>query len=180
MDRGDVCNVTSISMPAHTGTHLDAPLHFVRDAEPIDRMPLDAGIGEARVISIANPEVVTREELEQYRPARGERLLLKTANSDRCWKRRCFLKEFVHLNAGAAAYLVDCAIQLVGIDYLSIGAYEGDGVETHRILLGAGIWALEGLNLSEIEPGRYELICLPLKLIGADGAPARALLRPLQ
>jgi arylformamidase len=180
MSRGDVCNVTAIDMPAHTGTHMDAPLHFVAGGAPIDTMPLDATVGEARLIAIENEEVITPAELAAHHIQRGERLLFKTVNSDRCWQRECFLKHFVHLSADASRYLVNCGVRTVGVDYLSIGAYQGDGVETHQILLGGGVWAIEGLDLAGVPPGRYELICLPLKLVGADGAPARAIVRPLQ
>src|SRR3954454_8999457 len=114
MDAGEVCNVTAISMAAHTGTHIDAPLHFIATGDSVDHMPLDVAVGEARVITIDDPEVVTREELERHEPHRGERLLLKTANSDRCWRRNCFLKKFVHLNVDAARYLAKRGIRLVG------------------------------------------------------------------
>lgn len=180
INEGDVCNVTAIDMTAHTGTHIDAPLHFIRDGMSVDRMPFGATVGEARVVAIADPNVITRAELREHSPQPGERLLLKTANSPRVWVRGCFLKHFVHLDADAARYLAECQVRTIGVDYLSVGAYQGDGVETHTILLSAGIWAIEGLNLSVVGPGRYELVCLPLKLIGADGAPARAILRPLQ
>lgn len=178
--KGAPCNVTAIDMSAHTGTHMDAPLHFIDGAASIDRMPLDATVGEARVIEILDQHVITRDELSGHRLEKGERLLFKTRNSGRCWSRDCFIKDFIHINAAAASYLVDCGVRTVGVDYLSIGAYQGDGVETHRILLGAGVWAIEGLNLASVSPGRYELVCLPLKLLGADGAPARAIVRPLQ
>jgi arylformamidase len=178
LDRGDACNLRTISMSAHTGTHMDAPLHFVSGGESIDQMPLDAAVGPARVIAIANEALVTAGELEAHRPRPGERLLLKTANGARCWQNgRCFLKKFVHLNAEAACFLVNSGIRTLGVDYLSVGAYGGDGAETHRILLEAGIWIVEGLDLSRVEPGEYEFVCLPLKIAGGDGAPARAILR---
>ena len=89
------------------------------------------------------------------------------------------MKNFVAIEADAARYLADCGVRTVGVDYLSIGAYKGDGVETHQILLGAGVWVIEGLDLSAVEPGDYELVCLPLRIEGGDGAPARAALRRL-
>jgi arylformamidase len=181
MGRGDVCNLRTLSMSAHAGTHIDAPLHFVTDGKPIDAMPGDATIGPARVIEIADPNAITRDELERHVPAAGERLLCKTRNS-KGWQRRCrmFVKDFVAVRPEAARYLVDCGIRSLGVDYLSVGAYGGgEGVETHRALLGAGIWVVEGLDLSAVDPGSYQLVCLPLRIEGGEGAPARAMLRRL-
>lgn len=175
---GDTANVRTLSMSAHTGTHMDAPLHFVDRGESIDRMPLDATVGPARVIAIRDEKAITREELQPYDPQPGERLLFRTANSRRSWHTcRYFLKHFVHLSADAARFLADCRVRTIGVDYLSIGAYQGDGIETHQIVLSAGIWAIEGLDLSQVEPGDYDLVCLPLKIEDGDGAPARAILR---
>lgn len=179
MDAGDVCNARVLHMSAHTGTHMDAPLHFVRDGMSIDQMPLDATVGVARVIAIQDPDTIGRRELELFDIRKGERLLFKTSNSAHCWKCRYFLKEFVHVNAEGARYLVDRGVSAIGVDYLSVGAYKADGVETHQILLGAGVWIVEGLDLSAVAPGTYELLCLPLKIAGGDGAPARAFLRSL-
>jgi arylformamidase len=179
MHGGEACNLRTISMSAHTGTHMDAPLHFVADGQPIDAMPGEATIGPARVIAIEAAQAITRAELERHAPAAGERLLCKTRNS-RIWQGRCrmFMKDFVAVQPEAAKYLVERGIQTLGVDYLSVGSYGGDeGVETHRILLGAGVWVIEGLDLSAVEPGNYELICLPLRIEGGEGAPARAMLR---
>lgn len=175
---GDVCNLRTLSMSAHSGTHMDAPLHFLAGGAAIDTMPFDATVGHARVVGIQSESAITRDELEACRPQPGERLLFKTGNS-RWWKNRCrlFMKNFVAVDADAARYLVDCGVRTVGVDYLSVGAYKGDGVETHRVLLGAGVWVIEGLDLSSVEPGLYDLVCLPLRIEGGDGAPARAALR---
>jgi arylformamidase len=110
---------------------------------------------------------------------RGERILLRTLNSDRCWQIDTFVEDFVSISQPAAEYLAECGIQTLGIDYLSVGGYLDDGAMIHRTLLEAGIWIIEGLDLSAVEPGRYELICLPVKLHDSDGAPARAIVRPL-
>ena len=107
----------------------------------------------------------------------GECLLFKTLNSTRCWKTDTFVEDFVYLSQEAARYLASVGVQTVGINYLSVGGFAKDGLETHLALLGAGIWIIEGLDLSLIEPGTYELICLPLKIADSDGAPARAILR---
>ena len=179
MDRGDVANVRRLSMSAHTGTHMDAPLHFIGDGASIDAMPLDAAVGPARVIEIDSPDVIGPQELDRHDIRAGERILLRTGNSERCWRTRCFLKQFVHIGPDGAEYLASRQVRLVGIDYLSVGAYGDGGVETHRALLSAGIWIIEGLDLSATSAGNYELICLPLKISGGDGAPARAVVRRL-
>lgn len=177
MDRGDAANVSVISMGSHTGTHMDAPIHFVRGGEGIDMLPLDATIGPARVIAIGDAVAITRAELEPHNIQRGERILFKTRNSNRVWNTDGFVEDFVYISAEAAQYLAERGARTVGVDYLSVGGYTKDGPETHHALLGAGIWIIEGLNLAAIEPGAYELICLPLKIVGGDGAPARAIVR---
>ena len=177
VERGDVATVSRISMGSHTGTHMDAPLHFVRGGDGLDRMPLDATVGPARVIGIEDPVSVKREELEPYGIGRGERVLFKTRNSARRWWAEDFMEDFVYVSEGAALYLAEIGVRTVGVDYLSVGGFFEDGVETHQALLGAEIWVIEGLNLSEVEPGEHELICLPLKVEDGDGAPARAILR---
>ncbi|MBM3762986.1 MAG: cyclase family protein [Acidobacteria bacterium] len=178
MDRGDMCNVTKLHMSAHTGTHMDAPRHFVNTGAGIDQTPPDALIGPARVVEIADRVAIRRAELEALKPKAGERLLFKTRNSTEAWACGAdFDKDFVYIADEAAQYLVECGVRTVGVDYLSIGGFYHDTVETHVTILGAGIAVIEGLDLSEVEPGEYELICLPLKIAGADGAPARAVLR---
>jgi len=175
---GDACNLSEIRGSAHTGTHMDSPLHFIEGGTSIDAMPLDATIGRARVIEIQDPHLIRIEELKPYHPGPGERLIFKTANS-RLWKIPEFQSDFVHIPPDTARYLAEAGIRTIGIDYLSVGHGEGGGAETHRILLKADIWIIEGLHLEQVTPGDYELVCLPLRIIGADGAPARAVLRRL-
>jgi arylformamidase len=115
--------------------------------------------------------------LKGFKFSRGQRVLLKTRNSADDWSKKPFNKDFVSIRADAAQFLVEQGVMTVGVDYLSIGGYERDGVQTHQIMLGAGIWVIEGLNLSEVKPGYYNLICLPLKIAGADGAPCRVVIR---
>ncbi|MHC9541324.1 MAG: cyclase family protein [Vulcanimicrobiota bacterium] len=177
IERGDPCTVSLLSLGAHTGTHMDAPAHFVRGGIGIDSMPLDAAMGAARVIAIKDVESIRPEELERHRIRRGERILFKTLNSKRCWDTDLFIEDFVYISASAARYLADRHVRLVGVDYLSVGGFRADGVETHQALLNAGIWLIEGLNLKKVRPGRVQLISLPLKIAGADGAPARVLVR---
>lgn len=180
MDRGDTCNVSLLSLGAHTGTHMDAPIHFIPGGSGIDAAPITATIGLARVIEIADPESIKVEHLEPHRIRPGERILLKTRNSSRCWQSDAFVEDFVYISHEAARYLAAQQVQTVGVDYLSVGGFYRDGVETHHALLSAGIWIIEGLDLAEVAPGAYELICLPLKIVGGDGAPARAVLRALE
>lgn len=179
IEHGDEVNLTQLSMSAHTGTHMDAPLHYLPGADSMDALPFTATIGHARVVAVETPGPIAWHILESADIQAGERLLLKTRNSDRLWPGREFDPRFTALSLEAARWLATLQIRLLGIDYLSVGPYHGEGAEVHRALLGAGIWILEGLNLMAVEPGQYELICLPLRLAGADGAPARALLRPL-
>jgi arylformamidase len=176
---GASCNLSQISTTVHIGTHIDAPLHYLEGGATIETMPISASVGRARVIEIRNPKVITSAELEVHHLKQGERILFKTANSSRCWKTEEFQKKYVFIDPDAASHLANCGVQTVGVDYLSVGAFESGGPETHRILLKAGIWIIEGLQLEHVEPGEYELVCLPLKIIGADGAPARAVLRKL-
>jgi arylformamidase len=177
MRKGDVCNVTVLSLSSHTGTHMDAPKHFIRGGETLDKMPLDATIGPCRVIEITDKESIKPAELQPHRIRAGERILFKTRNSKRSWKSDNFDKDFVFVSKEAAAYLAERRIMTIGIDYLSVGGFKKDGVETHQALLGAGIWIIEGLSLAKITPGEYDLCCLPIKVLGREGAPARALLR---
>jgi arylformamidase len=177
IERGDVANVSKLSMGAHTGTHMDAPLHFFRTGRGLDTMPLTATIGRARVIEIRDPESIKPEELHPHRIQRGERVLFKTRNSARCWQTDDFVEDFVYISQEAARYLAAKQVQTIGVDYLSVGGFFKDGVETHHALLEAGIWIIEGLNLANVAPAIYELVCLPLKIQGSDGAPSRAILR---
>jgi len=177
MGRGDICNVSTLSMSSHTGTHMDGPFHFLPEGKGLQEMPFHAAIGQARVIEIRDPESIKPGELRPHNIRQGERLLFKTLNSSRCWKTDTFVEDFVYLSQEAARYLASVGVLTVGIDYLSVGGYTKDGVETHRALLEADIWIIEGLDLSQVPPGTYELICLPLRIDGSDGAPARAILR---
>jgi arylformamidase len=176
-EKGDAATVSRMTLGVHTGTHMDAPLHFIRNARTIDQMPLDATIGTARVIPILDKESIKREELAGHAISAGERILFRTANSEHLWDSDRFDEDFVFISQDAAKYLAECGVRTVGVDYLSVGGFKQDGPETHEALLGAGIWIIEGLNLEKIEPGEYELVCLPLKLIGSEGSPARAILR---
>lgn len=176
--RGVECNLTALSMCVHAGTHMDAPLHYLAKGASIDAMPIEATVGRARVIEIDHPEAIEPRELRRHRIRKGERLLFRTRNSRRHWtETNQFFGDYVHIAPDGARFLADRGVRTVGIDYLSVGSPGPDGADTHRILLRAGIWIIEGLDLSRAAAGSYELVCLPLKIPGADGAPARALLR---
>jgi arylformamidase len=169
LEAGDPANLTRLDLGSHTGTHVDAPLHFLPGGVGVDRLPLDALIGPALVLDLTHVEDdVSAADLDF--PAGAERLLLKTPNS-RLWARDEFESEHVTLAPDAARLLVERGVRLVGVDYLSVGS-----PETHRILLAAGVVPLEGLDLREVEPGEYRLVALPLRLEGVDGAPARVVL----
>ena len=179
LGRGDPCNVSHLAMGVHSGTHMDGPVHFIHEAPGLDEMPLTATMGEARVIEIEHPREITAGELAQHRLQAGERILFRTLNSTRCWRAASFVEDFVYISEPAARHLAQAGVRTVGVDYLSVGGYRADGALIHRILLEAGIWIIEGLDLSPVTGGRYEMICLPVKLHGSDGAPARAILRPI-
>jgi arylformamidase len=174
IDGGDGANVSRLTMGVHTGTHIDGSLHFYDDGNGVDALPLDAMLGRCHVVEIDDPgEAIDRAALEAAAiPVGAERVILRTPNS-RLWDRDEFTHDFVRLDGDGAAFVLDRGIRLIGIDYLSIGDHDA-----HLTLLGNGVVALEGLDLRAVEPGSYELVCLPLRIAGADGAPARALLRP--
>jgi arylformamidase len=167
-----------LAMHPHTGTHIDAPLHYIAGGLAIDSMPFDITVGPARVVHVDQP-AIDAAVVADAKPAAGERLLFRTSNSERCWSGACFRKQFVAVTPDGARLLAETGVRMVGVDYLSVGPYGAAGDETHRTLLGAGVWVLEGLNLARVAAGTYELLCLPLRIQGGDGAPARALLRTL-
>jgi arylformamidase len=177
LQRGDRETLSQLSLSVHTGTHVDAPIHFIRNAAGVDRLPIDALIGAARVIDVPDAEEVTSGHLMSQEIAPGERILLRTRNSQLCWNSDEFVADYSYLSVAAAELLAQKRVRLIGIDYLSIGRGETNP-DVHRILLGAGIVILEGLDLSQVSAGRHDLICLPLRLVDRDGAPARALVRP--
>lgn len=174
--RGDPANVSILSLGSHTGTHLDAPAHFLDGAATLDQLPLDVLIGPALVAEVPADRPIGRRALERLGLNRHRRLLLKTRNSA-LWARGRFTRDYVSLALDGARYLVEQGIQLVGIDSLSIEAFHAPGYPVHRHLLGAGVVILEGLNLAGVQPGVYELLCLPLPVKDVDGAPCRAILR---
>ena len=174
---GANANVSSLSCGVHVGTHVDAPHHFLDGAATVESMPLDVLLGRAYVADLRRAHVVDGQALAHARiPPRTTRLLLRTRNSE-IWKRRerAFQTDFVGVDASGAEWLVAHHIRLVAVDYLSVAPF-GNSRPTHQILLAAGVVILEGVDLSRVPPGAYHLSCLPMKLVGSDGAPARAVL----
>jgi len=177
MDAGEVANVSQLETDVHIGTHVDAPWHFVSGGKTVEQLSLEVLIGTAVVAHLPQINAVTPEDLEALAlPPNTQRLLLRTRNSQ-LWANKVseFQTDFVALTADAAQWVVNQGIQLIGVDYLSVQRYY-DSPLTHEILLGAGVVIVEGLNLTDVTPGLYDLVCLPLKLVGSDGAPARAVL----
>lgn len=173
---GDSANVSALSLGSHTGTHVDAPHHFLDGESTVEAMSLEALVGPAQVLEYTASRHVTAADLAAAPiPADAKRLLLKTANS-RFWDDDKFHTDFVGLTGDAARWLVDRAFVLVGIDYLSIEQFRSPSHEVHKTLLGAGVIIVEGLDLRNVPPGAYTIACAPLKVVGADGAPARVFL----
>lgn len=178
IEDGAMANVSRLDMGVHTGTHIDAPIHFVPGGMAIDAIPLDVLIGSACVIEIPDSvATITKAVLEKIEvPIQCKRILFKTPNSQ-IWARgdQNFHKDFVALSEDAADFLVSRGVQLVGIDYLSIAPYNQPR-PTHEAFLKAKVIVIEGLDFSKVGPGVYQLFCLPIKLGGSDGAPARVVL----
>jgi arylformamidase len=178
ISQGAGANVSRLDFGSHTGTHVDAPKHFFDDGVGVDALPLDVLMGPARLIAFADAVTCVGEaELAPHDLDGVTRLLIRTRNS--AWLTRNdeeFHQDYTYLAPDGAAYLADLGVQLVGVDYLSIEQFHSGHHRTHRILLERGIVILEGLMLTEPPPGDYELRCLPLRLAGLDGAPARAVL----
>ena len=178
MNNGAQANVSRLSAGVHTGTHVDAPHHFMNDGRTVDKLPLDILTGLCYVHQLPDAiEAITAEVLDDISLlVRVNRILFRTSNSH-FWSRgeKQFQEDFVAITEDGANWLVERSVQLVGVDYLSVAPYS-DSVPTHRALLRAGVVVVEGLDLSAVPSGFYELYCLPLKLLGSDGAPARAIL----
>lgn len=172
---GDLANVSRLLIGSHTGTHVDAPCHFIDDGKTVDEISLEILIGPARVVELTNTNEISREALISAGLEGQERVLFKTSNS-RLWRENGFQKEFVHITGAAAEYLVEIDVKLVGIDYLSADRFGADDPIAHNTLLGAGVVIVEGLDISKVKQGDYDLICLPLLVRDGDGAPCRVVL----
>lgn len=176
ISRGAGANVSSVALGSHTGTHVDAAKHFFDDGQTVDRIPLDRFIGPAILIAFGDDVMsIGAADLERHEIGSHTRVLLKTRNSS-LLRRPEFVKDYTYLAPDGAEYLVRRGVELVGIDYYSIEQFKSGHHRTHLTLLEKSVVIVEGLDLSEPPPGEYELICLPLRLAGLDGAPARAVL----
>lgn len=173
-------SMTQMTINTHHGTHIDSPRHFFADGTTIDEMPLDAIIGPVRVIQIMDTEAIKTEELKLHDIQAGERILFKTVNSTYYQQSR-FVEDFVCISDDAALFLSEKKISVVGIDYLAVGSFKNRDslINVHKTLLGSGIWIIEALDLSAVSPGRYEIICLPIRIRHGDAGQARAIIRPL-
>src|SRR5687767_8211807 len=179
MRKGDALTLSMFSLGAHSGTHIDAPMHFIRDGASIDRVPLAPLIGPARVIDIPdNVQAIDAAELNRHQWRGAQRVLFRTRSSLRGWMQSpTFRRDFAYVAPDAAQLLADAGVQLVGIDYISAEQFGAPAPRAHRILLGKGIPIVEGLALAGVRAGEYDLIVLPMKVAGHEGAPARAVMR---
>jgi len=174
--RGDSSNVSMLHLSAHAGTHVDAPRHFFDDGPGAESLALEMLCGRARVIELTTRKAIVPDDLSGIDLHEDVRVLIKTHNS-RLWGSPEFRADFVGISDAAARYLVERGVKVVGVDYLSVEPYKTPGAPAHHALLGAGTVVIEGLNLRDVEPGIYEMFCLPLRVVGGDGAPARVVLR---
>ena len=173
---GDSSNVSSLHLSAHAGTHVDAPRHFFDSGLGVEALPLEMLFGRARVIEVTSRKGIGANELSGADLSKDVRLLIKTHNS-RLWGSPEFHRDYVGMTESGAKHLIEHGIKVVGVDYLSVEEFKKPGAPAHHVLLGSGTIVIEGLNLRDVEPGVYEMFCLPLCVVGADGAPARVVLR---
>jgi arylformamidase len=174
---GDSSNVSRMVMGTHTATHVDAPLHFFPDGADTDGLSLDLLMGRVRVVDIPRRGGISADDLAAAGLREDLRVLFRTPNSALWNGRGAFKADYTHLTENAAKYLVEQGVKVVGVDYLSVEEFKKPGAPAHRALLSQGVVIIEGLNLSDAEPGMYEWYCLPLRIAGADGAPARVVLK---
>jgi arylformamidase len=181
MRKGDPLTLSTYTLGAHSGTHIDAPMHFVTNGASIDQVPLDRLIGRARVIEIPdNVQAIDAAELGRHDWRGAPRILFRTRSSSGGWMASpTFHRDFAYIAPDAAQLMADAGVQLVGIDYLSAEQFGAPTARSHQILLGKGIAIVEGLSLQAVRAGDYDLIVLPLKIAGHEAAPARAVLRPV-
>ena len=178
-ENGNNVNVTKLTCDVHTGTHIETSLHFIPGGSSVTQIPLDTLIGDAYVAYLPMLDVITPSDMEEINIPEGvDKLLLRTKNSE-LWNdgKGVFMDDYSALSPEAAQWVVERNIKLLGVDYLSVDLYKESTFKNHLTLLKGGVVILEGLNLSSVMPGIYELMCLPIKLVGAEGAPARAVLR---
>jgi arylformamidase len=182
VDLGAKVTMSMLEIISHTGTHIDAPRHFIPGGSTISDMALDATVGPARVIEIKDPQTVKMQELKKHNIKKGDRILCKTRNSPLVYESPKFIEDYVYLDIDAASYLAEKRVNLFGLDCITIGNIKDEEsvIKTHTILLEAGIYILEDCALGGVPAGEYELLCLPLLMYHGDAGPCRAILRPLK
>ena len=178
-EKGDRSHVSRLSMGSHTGTHVDAPRHYLPEGNGVEQVPPDHLIGPCRVMDCRGRSFISQRDIAELDLGSEKRVLFRTDNSDRIARNEFFI-DFVFLEDSAATCLVDQGVVLVGVDGFSVDSYHAPTPAAHLAFLRAGVTILEGLLLAGVEAGRYELVCLPLRLEGGDGAPARALLASME
>lgn len=181
MRKGDGFTLSKLSLGAHSGTHVDAPMHFIRDGDPVDKLDLASLIGLARVIDIPDSvQSIDSAELDRHTWRGAERVVFRTRSSVRGWmKSATFHRDFAYIAPDAAQLLASAGVKLVGIDYISAERFGAPAPLTHRILLGKNIPIVEGMALEGVPPGDYDLVVLPMNVAGHEGAPARAIMRKI-
>jgi len=179
VNKGDPVTMARLELSSHDGTHIDAPLHFIPGGSTIDKMPVEATNGPCRVIEIKDDKDVTVKELEPYKIKAGERILFKTKNSPHVYDVKVFNGQYVALLPETADYLVEKKILMVGLDYLTVAHTDppGDINKVHRAFLSHGIYILEAINLDGVPAGKYELMCLTLRIENGDAGPCRVILK---
>jgi len=173
---GDSSNLSTLHLSAHTGTHVDAPRHFLESGAGAEALALELLIGRVRVVEVTSRKGIGPGELSTSDFSEDLRVFIKTHNS-RLWGSPTFHTDYVGMTEAGARFLVDRGVKVLGVDYLSVEVFKTPGAPAHHILLGGGTIVIEGLNLRDVEPGIYEMMCLPLPIVGGDGAPARVVLR---
>ena len=176
-NQGDLMTLSRLELGAHTGTHVDAPLHFFDGRPGVDQMPLELLVGRARVIDLPHRGGITEAHLAAAGLREDLRVLLRTPNSALWNTTDGFHTDYTYLTEGGAKFLVAQGVKVVGVDYLSVEQFKKAGAPAHHALLGSGVIIIEGLNLSDADAGQYEMYCLPLRIVNADGAPARVVLK---
>ncbi len=176
VEKGDRFNLSLITMGSHVGTHVDPPSHYIHGGSTVDLIPLETLVGDGIILDMTGRDRIDSDALEKSHMGHHTRILFKTDNSFRLTEQH-FREDFVHLTAHGAEYLTEKRVILVGIDGMSIEQFNSPGAVVHRELLRAGVLILEGLNLLDVPPGPCEIFCLPLRIQGGDGAPARVLVR---
>jgi len=172
--RGDNRSISEFCMASHIGAHIDSPYHYIPNGKKLDELDLEVFYGKARIIEVENEQKITAEFLKKVGDL-PERILFKTRNSQ-LYNKKSFTPDYVYIDSEAAKYISQFPVKLIGIDYLSIDKYQDTSKDAHKILLSKGIVLLEGIILTEVDEGNYQIACFPIKIKGVEAAPCRAVL----